>query len=164
MTCTPVKFIDTVHYTEVSEWSYLDGGDDDNDDTKDTNKKCIDTYTLSIRKKESKKERKKERRKETKKERNNETNKQTNKQTNKGKKRKKRRILLPVQSSLAQISLQIPQCCTMQTTIKVAKLYNKSPHYHVKFNDPTATATNNSSFLDDITQSSKFNKTKWCYL
>jgi len=113
----------------------MDGGDDDDDDTKDTNKKCAETYIhLSIRKKERKKER------------TNETNKQT----------KERQILLPVHSSLAQISLQ---CCRMQTTIKVAKLYNKSAHYHVKFHVPTATATNNSSFLD-VTRHSLVNSTR----
>jgi len=124
MTCTPVKFIDTFHYTAVTEWSYMDGRDDD--DTKDTNKKCTETYThLSIRKKE----------------------------------RKERRILLSVHSSLAQISLQIPQCCRRQTTIKGSKLYNKSAHYHVKFHVATATATNNSSFWD-VTPYSPVNSTR----
>lgn len=73
------------------------------------------------------------------------------------KERKERRILLSVHSSLAQISLQIPQCCR-RLTMKVSKLYNKSAHYHVKFHVATATATNNSSFVD-VTPHSPVNST-----
>lgn len=67
--------------------------------------------------------------------------------------------MLPVNSSLAQISLQIPRCCRMQTTIKVAILYNKSAHCHVKFPMLTASATTNSSFLD-VTPHSLVNSTR----